>query len=101
MSKPKFEIDLVNTDKHEVYEVFGISEERSDEIVEIAISAYKNKEFFSDTLADIVSQMHDLNEVVFATLCAAKCHQQHRDSKLTKKLEAMETLLELLKFKQQ
>lgn len=100
MSKPKFEVELINPDKHEVYQIFDISEERSDEIAQIAIGSYKSKEFFSDTLADIVSQMNNINEVVFATLCAAKCHQKQRDTKLTEKLEAMETLLQLLKFKQ-
>lgn len=99
MTKPKFEVELINPDKHEVYEIFGISEERSDEIAEIVIGSYKSKEFFSDTLADVVGQMNHINEVVFATLCAAKCHQANKDSQLNKKLEAMETMLELIKLK--
>lgn len=99
MAKPKFELALINPDKDEVYEVLGISEERSDEIAELVAKAYKDQDYFTDTLATIVSQMDHINEVVFAVLCAARVHDAKRHHDLTEKLKSMEVLLELLKFK--
>lgn len=99
MAKPKFELALINPDKDEVYEVLGISEERSDEIAEIVANSYKNEKYFTDTLASVTSQMSHINELVFAVLCAARAHDVKKHHMLQEKLKAMETLVELLKFK--
>jgi len=99
MAKPKFELALINPDKTEIYEILGISEERSDEIVEIVTKSYKSEKYFSDTLADVTSQMNHINEVVFAVLMASRAHDMPKHHALHEKIKSMEVLIELLKFK--
>ena len=95
----KFELLLINDSSNQVYEVLGISEDRSDEIVRIATDAYKSEKLFSDTLQKIVGQMNHINEVVFAVMCACKLHDRGRDADLEKKLQSLETLVKLLQLK--
>ena len=99
MAKPNFELALINPDKKEVYEVLGISEERSDEIAEIVANAYRDEKFFTDSLARIMLQMTNLNEVVFATLCAARAHDSKRMRDLQEKMQVMKTVIDLMKLK--
>ena len=94
-----FKLALVDPSKSEVYEVLGISEERSDEISEIVAKSYRDEKYFTDTLASVTAQMNHINEVVFAVLCAARAHDAKRHHDLNEKLKAMEVLVELLKFK--
>ena len=99
MAKAKFKLALINPDKTEVYEILGISEERSDEIAELVQESYQSKKYFSETLEEITSKMNHINEVVFAVLCAARCHDLSKNHALHKKLKSLEMLVELLKFK--
>ncbi len=100
MAKAKFKLALINPDKTEVYKVLGISEERSDEIVEMATESYQSKKYFSETLEELVSKMNHINEVVFATLMASRIHHKKDQLQLEEKIKSMEILVELLKFKQ-
>jgi len=100
MAKPKFKLALVDPDQTEVYKVLGISEERSDEIAELAAKSYNSKKYFSDTLEELVGEMNHINEVVFGVLCAARCHDAGRQQMLQEKLKSLEILVELLKINQ-
>ena len=94
----KFELLLINESTN-VYEVLGISEERSDEIVEIVQDAYQSERFFTDTLKKAVEQMNHTNELVFAVMIASKIHS-HGDSKeLQRKIEEVEAMVSLLKLR--
>ena len=95
----EFNIALIDPSADEIYTALGVSEERSDEIVEIVRESYKSDKYFSETLANITSQMNHINEVVFATLIAARIHDAKKHHDLHEKIKSMEVIIELLKFK--
>lgn len=91
-----FNVEIINSDEEDVYKVLGISEERSDEIAEVAKKAYKDEQYFTDSLKAAVAQMNHINEVVFVTLCLAKIHQKPHDE-VKQKLEMLKLLMQLKK----
>lgn len=92
----KFNVELINEDETDVYKVLGISEERSDEIAEIAKQGYQNEQYFTDTIKNVVGQMTHINEVVFAVLCLAKIHHKPKEDIKTQ-LEFLKLLMQLKK----
>lgn len=92
----KFNVELINEDETEVYKVLGISEERSDEIAEIAKRGYQNEQYFTDTIKSVVGEMTHINEVVFAVLCLAKIHHKPKEDIKTQ-LEFLKLLMQLKK----
>jgi hypothetical protein len=96
--KSNFELLKVNADSDNVYTILGISEERSDQMQDLAIEAYKSKEKFVDTIEELVENSENLNEVVFFTLLAARIHDQGQHQKLEKKLEELKSLAEIIKM---
>lgn len=99
MAKEEFKLAIVDTEQEEVWAVLGMTDERSDEIEELATEAYKNHKLFTDSLAVLIPQMNHINEVVFATLILGRIHDNGRMSALKDRLQAVEGLLELMKYK--
>lgn len=97
----RFTLELLNEDKDEVYEILGITEERSDEIAALVDKYYRTEQYFSDTLKAVVADMEHINEVVFATLVAARRHSKNHKSggseDLHKQMEVLSQLIKLQK----
>ena len=91
--KPRFEVEILYPEESEVYLILGISEERSDEIANIAKQCYKDNQLFTETIKATIEQMDNVNEVVFATLCLARSHDKGDD--LLGKLELLKILMKL------
>ena len=101
MSKPLYQLDLVNPKHKNVYTVLGISEERADEIAEIVQREYKSHSDFSETLNDIFAHMNNFNEVVFSALATGRLHSRGDEKELLEKLESLKQVMELMKLSQE
>jgi hypothetical protein len=97
----RFTLELLNEDKDDVYEILGITEERSDEIAALVDKYYRSEQYFSDTLKAVVADMQHINEVVFATLVAARRHSKNHKSggadEMQKQMEVISQLIKLQK----
>lgn len=93
-----FNVELFDTASDNVHEVLGISEERSDEIVELARKAYKDETYFTDTLKALVEQMNHINEVIFAVLIVGKVHGKGKgpDMSSAKSVEDMMSMMQMM-----
>ena len=91
-----FNVEILNKESRNVYSVLGISEKRSDEIADIVKNAYKNEEYFTDTLKSAVNQMTHINEVVFAVLVAARVHDKNKNDGGSSELETRLKILEMM-----
>jgi hypothetical protein len=91
-----FNVEILNEEETDVYKVLGISEERSDEIAEIAKKSYRDEKYFTDSIKYAVGKMNHVNEVVFVMLCLAKSHAQSNDD-IKAKLEFLKLLMQLKK----
>lgn len=100
MSKPSFQLDLINPKNHNVYVVLGISDERADEIADIVRQMYEKNTDFSESLNDIFAEMNNFNEVIFSTLAAARMHDLQKGTGIEKKLEELKTMMEIMKMSQ-
>lgn len=98
MSKATYTLDIVDPENNKLHIAIGISEERSDEIASRVIDLYKKKNRFSETIREAIEELDNMNEVVFAVLLLARIHDQdNKDaSKLEKKLEELQSALELM-----
>lgn len=101
MSKPTFQLDLINPKDPNVFTVLGISDERADEIADIVLEEYRKNTDFSESLNDIYAHMTTFNEVIFATLAAARVHDKNKNDGLVQKLEDLKQMMELMKLSQQ
>ena len=64
---------LIIDEKEELlHKIFGIAEERCEELTKIAIQAYKNNDQYHSTLVEVIDHCKHTNEVVFATLITQK-----------------------------
>jgi hypothetical protein len=95
----KYTLELLDIPDESVYAVMGISEERSDEIVDICKDAYKKKNYFTDTLKEIVENMDSLEEIVFAVLCVGKVHASQREKNSENPAEMMKMLEMMMKLR--
>lgn len=95
----KFKLEIIDPESTSLHTILGISEERSDELVDLAKEAYTGQKFFSDTLDTIVSKVDHLNELVFTILLAGRMHDQNNLSRASEELELSKTMIELLKLK--
>jgi len=93
-----FNVEILNNDETDIYKVLGISEERSDEIAEIAKLAYQSEEYFTDTIKLALSKMEHINEVVFMMLCLSKIHHKPKDD-ISAKLDMLKLLMQLKQSK--
>lgn len=91
-----FEVEILDRESRNVYTVLGISEKRSDEIADIVKEAYKEEEYFTDTLKSAVEKMTHINEVIFAVLVAARMHNKHKDGGGSSEIEMRLRLLEMM-----
>jgi len=95
----KFNVEIINPEESALHLILGISEERSDEMLEIVKESYKKGDYFSDTLKEVTAQMENINEVVFATLLCGRMHDGKKDGGMEKKLKELEMLLDLMKLR--
>lgn len=93
-----FHIALLNPESESIYTVLGITEERSDEIIEIAKKAYKNHKLFTSSLHEAIAQMNHINEVAYCVMFLSKIHRGDPDS-VSEKLQLLKMLLTLQKGK--
>ena len=64
---------LIIDEKEELlHKIFGIAEERCEQLTKIAIDAYKNNDQYHSTLVEVIDHCKHTNEVVFATLITQK-----------------------------
>jgi hypothetical protein len=93
-----FHVELFDNGSENVYEVLGISEERSDEIVELSRKAYKEEKYFTDTLKTLVEQMNHINEVIFALLVAGRMHSKGNSPEMSsaKSVEDMMSMMQMM-----
>lgn len=59
---------VIDDNADQLHEVFGISEQRSDELLDICIHAYHKNRQLHECLVEIVDHCKHTNEVVFATM---------------------------------
>ena len=64
----KFKLLVIDDNADQLHEVFGISEQRSDELLDICIHAYHKNRQLHECLVEIVDHCKHTNEVVFATM---------------------------------
>lgn len=101
MSKPTFQLDLINPKDPNVFKVLGISDERADEIADIVQTEYRKNTDFSESLNDMYAHLNSFNEVIFCTLAAARMHDQNKGQHLFDKLEELKAMMDLMKMSQE
>ena len=99
----EFELKIYNENNPTLYLAMGISEDRSDEIIDIAVNAYKEGGTFAESMQLLVSKLNHFNEIIFGALIVGKIHNDQKRSsentiaELEQKLKTVELLTKLMK----
>lgn len=64
----QFKLLIIEEDKENLHEIFGISEDRTEELLNYALDAYKDNNCLHECLEEMTSKCVHVNEVVFSTL---------------------------------
>lgn len=68
----QYKLLIIDEKEELLHKIFGIAEERCEELTRIAIKAYNDNDAMHSTLVDVISYCKHTNEVVFATLITQK-----------------------------
>lgn len=101
MSKPMFQLDLINPKDRNVFTVLGISDERADEIADIVQTEYQKNTDFSESLNDMYAHLNSFNEVIFCTLAAARLHDKNKGQSISDKIDELKAMMDLMKLSQE
>ena len=77
--REKFSQSIPN-DPGKTHEVFGISESRGDELMDVLKGALRENENWTDIIRQIVGQANDLNEFAYLIWAAARTYSLQHDS---------------------
>jgi hypothetical protein len=65
---PDLKVCIINEESHDLYEVFGITDERRRELNQISSKAYHDFDDASKSYEDIVKHCNHVNEVIVCTI---------------------------------
>ena len=70
--QPVGKLLIIDENAELLHEIFGISEERSQELLEICLDVYSKNNLLHECLTTVVDKCNHVNEVVFATMVMQK-----------------------------
>lgn len=72
-----YKLLIINDQAELLHEIFGISEERADALLDVCIHAYHKNNQLHSCLVDVVEKCVHTNEIVFATMMMNKVIEKH------------------------
>lgn len=71
----KFKLCIINDDTELLHEALGVTEERSKELLEVALKAYDNNKTLTDSYAEMLESCKHINEVIMIMNMFNRIHE--------------------------